>query len=294
MRRPIYHWLEAALYLFLIYLLVASGITYATWQYSIWQSEDAIRENPGFVQRLSGYARVGDEWGQMMEWVSILEPVNEITDFAEGEGMVKNALVSAIPLGAEVLSAIQSLDLFVNGMMELQAQANSLENLNVAAHVVNAHAARPTKNSLKECHDAFIGHITHIRTFRKELDGMSSLVTFANDSFGKVVNGIGLGQIGGNARIRELVEPMSTHAASWQTNVNNFTASLTAMRDHLEHDLATMETIIENTQRAQRVERLTGLWIMQPLIARVSDHLLLVTLFILVGLLLRRNVDRRW
>lgn len=281
--KEIFRWVEFALHGFLLYLLVISWVLLFKWQVCIWRSVDAIQDNPGFTQRLRGYAEFASQWKTLTNMITVIEPLTTTIETIKLNGLWDGIVDLANLMRPGAGDALQALDEFVSKTVEVKNQLLSLSRLASSAEVVERHFVEPTHISQRDLFTIFVDNAQDISALVDDLKAATRLVDSVSASLEVMTNGLDRARaydiLGMVEQLYQIIAPLESNMRNSANNFAEFTTSFAA-------DSNTIDVIVTNTQKVERIYAIVPNWL-RPVVDTIVDHMLLTALLALTYVRIR-------
>lgn len=281
------HWL-------LVYILVVSWFILCMWQYCIWQSVDAIRTNPGFAERLGGYAELVQHWGTVTDAITLVKPWIKTTEAFKSADWWNKAVEIANAVQPGTGTVIELLDTSVGKTVEVKQHLLSLSQIASSATTVEQYLTEPTPHLQQELYDAFAGNIKDINQLAGNLETVTSLISTTTNSIAVVTKWLKNTSANGNFWTSSIAEPIYQVVVPLDRESSNFANALTEFKMRFARDAMTINTIVYNTEWVEWGLFLLAPGILRPLVVFVSEHIWRTLLLVVIYLSLRIVISQKY
>lgn len=280
-------WLDITLNLLLLYILLAAGLTLGTWEYCMWQSIGAIKNNPGFVQRLEMYAEAGQAQQTVMTLLTLIEPFAIASKQAKSAGFWDYIFsLPDIPY-VDVDSLIRLVDQFLASGGQLNHQLQSLTRLHTSAAAVEQYMVKPTRESQLLLYSTLVPHAENIDLLVANLDSANEMIGALAESIAVVSGGLEKTKLVGNFLTKPLAGLVHGAVAPVHQHIFGLHASLLAFNTDLVKDAISINTVVSSTRNAVLIESIVAPGLLKPVVKVVTEHIVVFICLIVIYLLLR-------
>ena len=281
------YWIEMVIYAFIIYVYVALGTILGFWQYSIWQVDRAIRDNPGFEQRLQAYAQQAQAHRVLADSITVLEPAVKVIAYTKTAGVWEDLLTtsdSALP-GAKAF--LRLIDALFDRLITLRDQWVTLSELDMVAAAVGEFRHQPSKHKLEPLSQTLLQRITLVNAFVEELKTVSDLSQSVSNSVVIVTNGLQNFTLQENRLLGPLVSQLHRAIVPIEHHSSHMATSFTEQVTVLDADVKVMRLIIRQTRQAQWIESFVAPGPLISVINHVYESYISTAIIVISALLLR-------
>lgn len=280
-------WLDIAINLLLLYILLAAGLTLGAWEYCTWQSVAAINDNPGFVRRLEMYSEAGQAQHTVMTLLTMIEPFAVASKQAKSAGFWDYVFsLPDIPY-VDVDSLIRLVDQFLVSGERLNHQLQSLTQLHTSAAAVEQYMVKPTKESQILLYNSLAPHAENVNLLVATLDSANEMIAALAESVAVVAGGLEKTKLFGNFLTKPLAGFVHGAVIPVHQHISDLHASLLSFNTNLVNDAGSINTVVRSTQRALLIESMVAPGLLKPVVKVVTEHIVVFMCLIVIYVLLR-------
>jgi len=268
---------------FLLFILLSDLIVKASWWYATQEAHRILVINPGFVADLDSYSQQAQSWDQRMSFIKPFETVTNGIHTVKGT-IVWDVLMDLPQYGPTIKTA----DEILNGLVAAKNEVHGIASLDLVVVGSKQFLQDSGPVSLQNLASTCAERTRYLESlesgFKKIAGAANSLEELSNNFYSALEDGLKSNILGvpfASSTILNIFDPAFRNVKTLHTTMSQY-------EFQTRQDLATMNSLITITNKAQNVEHFFLYSPLRPFIAFVHRYFIVV--FALLILLLLEEI----